>query len=709
MPEPSILDYLKILINPRQIKKLDIPQLPPDGQKSSVKYASSAIKSTKQRSQSELRIPWKAPTTFLLFIFAQALWAPPKGNVIAGVLVAAIAIAMAIWSLRMGEWRIPNAAKVVKNSKKLLLRPLPLMIAFISFSAAFYLFRGNQFTVANVSLWHFAVLSLLASFWDFDPNSSLRIKLRMKLSIENLKAMVTVPTLLILAVLLLIAFFRFSQIVDVPLEMVSDHAEKLMDVQGVLDGNSPIYFERNTGREPLQFYLTAWIANWMGTGISFLSLKLGTTVLAFISLYYVYQLTKDFGGRWVGLIAILITGFAYWPNVLARTGLRFVLYPAFVAPFLTYFLRALRAKGNNNFLLAGLFIGIGLMGYTSFRIVPLIAVVGLIIYIFHTSSKEQKKHSLIGFALLVLVAIFIFTPLARYAFEENSFFNYRVNSRLLTSEISYPDNPISIFVQNTGRAIAMPVYDAGSIWLVGLIQRPALDMLSGALFLIGSLIIFTRYWRERDWQDIFLLLSVPLLMLPSILSLAFPNENPALNRAGGAMIPIFIICAIGLDALVHGIKDKLGKDFGMQGARILAVIILTSIAALNYDMVFRQYTDAYRNFSWNSSELGGLIRDFSNTKGGSDNSWVIAYPHWVDTRLVGINAGFAGRDFGIWPDELGETLANQEAKLFLLNLQDSPGMDALIALYPNGEASVYESSVEGKDFFVYTVPSGTLE
>jgi hypothetical protein len=709
LPEPSILDFLKNLIKPRHNARLDIPQLPLGGKKSSVKNVSSAIKSSKQKSQSELRMPWKAPATFLLFMIAQVLWAPPTGNPIAGLMLAAIATALSIWSLRTGEWRIPLAAKATKNNKKLLLRPLPLMIAFISFTAAFYLFGGNQFTFANFSLWIIAVLSLLASFWDVNATSELWKKLRARLSIANLKSLISWRALIVLAALLLIAFFRFGQLNEVPFEMVSDHAEKLMDVQGILDGNSPIFFERNTGREPLQFYLTAWIANWMRTGISFLSLKLGTTLLGFISLYYVYQLAKDFGGKWVGLIAILITAFAFWPNVLARTGLRFIFYPAFVAPFLTYFLRALRGKGNNNFLLAGIFLGVGLMGYTAFRIVPLVAVIGLIIYMIHSSSSQQKKQSLIGFSLLVLVATFIFTPLARYAFEENSFFNYRINSRFLISEIPYPDNPILIFIGNTGRALIMPVYDAGSIWLVGLIQRPALDILSGALFMIGSLIISIRYIRKRDCQDIFLLFSVPMLMLPSILSLAFPNENPALNRAGGAMVPIFIICAIGLDALVHGIKDKLGKGFGMRGARISAAIILTSIAALNYDMVFRQYADSYRNFSWNSSELGGLISDFSNTNGGSKNSWVIAYPHWVDTRLVGINAGFPRRDFGIWPDELEETLANQQSKLFLLNLQDGPGMDALIYLYPNGTASVYESSVEGKDFFVYTVPSGNLE
>ncbi len=709
MPEPSVLDYLKILVGPRKKKKLEIPPLPEKGKEASVEKISIPKKQSARTAQNALIIPWKAPLTFLLFILAQLLWAPPNGNTMAGLLVATAAASLAIWSLRLGEWRIPKLDKAEESSKEIQLRPFPLLISFISFAFAFYLFAGNQFTFENVFFWLLAVLALLVSLWDFNASSDHWKKLKESISKNNWKNMFSGSALLIIAALLLIAFFRFSQINAVPVEMVSDHAEKLLDVQDVLNGSNPIYFERNTGREPLQFYLTAWIVNWLGTGITFLSLKLGTSILAFISLYYTYQLAKDFGGKWVGLIAMMITGLAYWPNVLARTGLRFVLYPVFVAPFLTYFLRALRGKGNNNYLLAGLFLGVGLMGYTAFRIVPIVALIALAIYFVHHQASKKKRQAIIGFSLLLLVAIFVFTPLGRYAFEENSFFNYRVNTRLLTSEASYTDNPVSIFLSNTGRALAMPVFDAGSIWLIGLTQRPALDIFSGALFLIGSLVIFARYLNNRDWQDLFLLFSVPLLMLPSILSLAFPNENPALNRAGGAMVVIFVISAIGLDALAHGIKDRLGKHARLRSAWITAAIVLAATAFLNYDMVFRQYADAYKFFSWNSSEMGALIEDFSNTNGDSDNAWVIAYPHWVDTRLVGINAGFAYKDFGIWPEELGHTLANQEEKLFLLNFKDSNGMDALISLYPNGETSIYDSSIEGKDFFVYTVPSGLSE
>src|SRR5690606_28713994 len=44
----------------------------------------------------------------------------------------------------------------------------------------------------------------------------------------------------------------FFQVDETPRDPTSDHAEKLFDVQTIIDGQRPIFFENNTGREPMQ-------------------------------------------------------------------------------------------------------------------------------------------------------------------------------------------------------------------------------------------------------------------------------------------------------------------------------------------------------------------------------------------------------------------------------------------------------------------------
>jgi 4-amino-4-deoxy-L-arabinose transferase-like glycosyltransferase len=216
---------------------------------------------------------------------------------------------------------------------------------------------------------------------------------------------------LVLLAILLVVFFRTYQLNGVPAEPFSDHAEKILDVYDVSMGQFHIFFPRNTGREGLQMYLTAVVAALFGTGLSFLSLKIGTVLCGLATLPYIYLLGKEIGNRKVGLIALVLTGIAYWPNVISRVGLRFPLYPLFVAPVLYYLIRGLRRSWRNDFILAGLFLGLGLHGYSPFRIMPILVVFAIFLYLLHRRSHIDWKQALIWLGLISVTALFRFLPL----------------------------------------------------------------------------------------------------------------------------------------------------------------------------------------------------------------------------------------------------------------------------------------------------------
>jgi hypothetical protein len=213
-----------------------------------------------------------------------------------------------------------------------------------------------------------------------------------------------------------------------------------------------------------------------------------------------------------------------------------------------------------------------------------------------------------------------------------------------------------------------------------------------------------RYIRQRDWLDIFWLVSIPLLMMPSILSLAFPAENPSLNRTGAAIVPVFLIIGLTFDGLITGLKASFKTRLGNTSATAVAALLLLLSINQNYDLVFRQYKDQFDRSAWNTSELGAVIRQFVETTGDVDRAWVIPYPHWVDTRLVGINALDELHDFALWSDQLEITLEQDGPKLFLFKTDDSDALIHLEELYPNGTLGTYESEFEGKSFNIYTVP-----
>ncbi len=417
-----------------------------------------------------------------------------------------------------------------------------------------------------------------------------------------------------------------------------------------------------------------------------------------------YLLGKELGSKRIGLLALLFAGIAYWPNVISRVGLRFPLYMLFVAPTLYFLLRGIRRSNRNDFILSGISLGIGLHGYTPIRILPIVVLVGVGLYLIHQQSKGLRKQTVWSLGVLALVAFMVFLPLFRYALGNPEMFALRSFSRLGSIERPLPGPVGEIFLSNLLKATTMFAWDDGDIWVVSVAHRPALDIISAALFYMGCVLLLVRYLRQRHWLDLFLLLSVPLLMMPSILSLAFPDENPALNRMSGAVIPVFLIVAVALDGLMTALESRLGQRTGARLAWGLALVLVVFASRQNFNLVFDEYARIYRQSSWNTSEMGKVIRQFSTSVGSSETAWVLAYPFWVDTRLVGMNAGFPLKDYAIWPEQLADTLPDRRAKLFLVKPEDTQGLQDLQSIYPQGVLQEYASAVENHNFYTYFVP-----
>jgi hypothetical protein len=197
--------------------------------------------------------------------------------------------------------------------------------------------------------------------------------------------------------------------------------------------------------------------------------------------------------------------------------------------------------------------------------------------------------------------------------------------------------------------------------------------------------------------------------MPSILSLAFPEENPSLNRTAGAIIPVFLVVGLSFDSIMRYLGTLLDPRIGKVLIGLVAVMFIFFSARQNYDLVFEEYNRQFRLNAWNTSELGAVIRQFADSAGDSENAWVVPYPHWVDTRLVGIRAGYPERDFARWPADIEETLAIPQMKLFLYKPEDEDTAALLETLYPQGSNSLYESPVPGKNFIMFFVPPAKIE
>lgn len=712
MQEPSVLDFVKAKLTFWKKSDLHIP--PPDDEGLAVNLpedepAEAGLQPDNVQAaplESATRLPWFTLGGLFLALIAMLLMEPPdkKGWIAAGLfLFSAVLITLALirYELKVGD--IPYSKERFDD---LSVRWISAFTGAALTLLAFWLFNRNRFNLLNVTIWAMAIFSFVRAFWKSDGQFSFSAwieGLRAKVQTSpKITLRVTLFGLLMVEVLLIIAFFRFYNLDTLPGEMVSDHAEKLLDVVDVTLGKTSIFFERNTGREAFQFYWTALIGDVFKTGISFMSLKLGTVIVGLITLLFIYRLGKMLGGRWVGLFALFFAGIAYWPNIISRIGLRFPLYPFCVAPVMFYLIRGLREGRRNDFIWAGLWLGLGLHGYTSSRIVPLLILVAIGLYALHAQHSGMKRQALWGLLVIGLISFVVFTPLARYALENPNMFAFRSLTRLGSAERPLPGPAGEIFISNLWNAVSMFFNSNGDVWVHSVPYRPALDMVTGALFFAGLIMLLVRYVRFRRWEDLLLLVSIPILLLPSVLSLAFPNENPNLNRTAGAYVPVFLIIAIAFDGLLRTLRGATTNTAGVRWSWVIGGLLAVWALFSNYDLFFNQYATQYRQAAWNTREMGEVIRDFSSSVGSIDTAWVVGYPYWVDTRLVGINAGVPTRDTQITPDQFSQTVNENRSKLFILNLEDVKNMSALSALYPEGRL-IFHASPVGKDFMLFLV------
>ena len=719
MQEPSVLDFVKSRIRSwfslSQDTSTVAEETSPQPEVWKQEIVSPVIverKADQVFTDATFRFPWPVVLVLGLGLWAQLTFEPRLDAlrswqlgvilyVLAGLTLVLVS-ARQIWTLR--DWHEnPRQA----DHEKTFLRSLAVFIVSLAFALiAFIAFSGTfsdaQFNSFNLTAWLIAIVAIVLAFWS--PRTSILTwpgRARAFLSRPRWNIAFNRSAFLFLILLAVILFFRFYRLLDVPSQMISDHAEKLWDVADVLNGKTSIYFTRNTGREFFQFYLTAGIVLLFKTGLSYLSLKIGTVVAGIVTLFYVYLLGKEMANERVGLLAMFFAGIAYWPNLISRYGLRFPFYPLFYAPALFYLIWGLRRRNRLGFILSGLFLGLGLHGYSPFRVVPLILVVAIGLYLLHRQSEGYRRQAVWGLFIVAIVSFIVFIPLLSYMIEDPGIVLFRAMTRLGELERPLPGPAWQIFLQNLWNALKMFAWDNGEIWPISVPHRPALDVVSAVFFHLGVVLVILRYIRQRHWLDLFTLVSIPLLMMPSIMSLSFPGENPSFNRSGAAIVPVFLVVALAFDSFMTALESSRNRRI----AWVLGTFLLLWASLQNYDLVFNQYRKLYDQSSWNTTEMGEVVRSFAQLNGHADTVWLVGFPHWADSRLVMINAGYPYRDNAIWPESFPTTLEDPQAKLFLININDLESVEALQAQYPDGWLTEYQSKYESRNFLLFFVPA----
>ncbi len=587
-----------------------------------------------------------------------------------------------------------------------------LAAAVVFLSLAFFGFGGGSFTAHGVLPWAAGLACFGLAVWRRPARIQRRGARTRRLEAHHLA---------LIGIMVLAVFFRFWQLDAIPPEMTSDHAEKLFDVRDVLDGERPIFFPRNTGREALQFYVTAWLIKWTPLELGHLALKVGTGIFGVLAVLFTYLLGRELYNRQIGLLAAALLAVGHWHVAITRVGLRFPFTAAFATPALYFLFRAFRHNRRRDWILVGVFLGVGLHTYIPMRIVPLLLVALCAIKLGSDLRRRGSGLAMPGTSLDpafwvnavigAATSVIFFLPLLRYMIDEPEIFWSRAASRAVPEAMSAGEM-LGVFLGNLAD-VALAFSFIGDVVAINTVPNSAvLGWLTGGLFVLGVAVLGWGALVERDLRPVYLAVTLFVLLLPSTLSIAFPVENPSVVRMGGAPPVVMMIAALPLyvwAVVAHRVGARVGPGWsrGLPAAGI--VVVLAAASAYGAHWYFVRYPHSYVNIAWNTSDMGRTIRQWVERGGDLEHAHHVPFKYWADTRLIALHAGDFSWHNDLWkPERLAPQARSGEARLFLLHPGDTEHLSTLEELFPHGRARIEPSSYPGRnrEYVVFEVPPG---
>ncbi len=321
-----------------------------------------------------------------------------------------------------------------------------------------------------------------------------------------------------------------------------DEAYNGLDAVGVWEGERPIFFTANNGREPAYIYLTAVSVALFGR--TPLAVRLPAAVVGLVTTVAVWGLGRAWFGRQVGLATAALWTLTLWPLHLGRIGFRAGLLPLALA--LTFWLgteayrrsRAGQRGAGWWWLAAGASYGLAYYTYLAVRFTPVL-LLALLVYLWLTGRSRPLWPGgvwfLVGSGALAL-------PLALTIWQQPELMVGRSGQVSILNPAINQGDVWGALARHTLQGLGMFLWQGDTIVRHNPAGRPVFDLFLAAPFLWGV------GWCVRHWRRpaaMATLLWTGVMLGPTILA----EDTPHFLRAVGVLPAALIFPALGLSQL----------------------------------------------------------------------------------------------------------------------------------------------------------------
>ena len=394
-----------------------------------------------------------------------------------------------------------------------------------------------------------------------------------------------------LLVVAVAAALRFWALGCVPPGLYHDEAFNGLDALGVLEGERPVFFEANNGREPLFIYLVAVSVAVLGRSPG--AIRIVAALLGTLTIPATYLMAKAMFNRRIGLLAAAITGLTLWHVNLSRIGFRTVAMPLLVALALWQLWLGLKSGNKRHFLAGGLAYGLTSYTYLAARFI-IVALAAFGLYLVFVGSwrleiggwrlevggwkGERGKGKREGGGwkqcalTFVLAALVVLGPLMAYVATHWDAFLRRVGQVSIFNPAINGGDFWGTLLRHVGKTLLMFTNRGDFIPRHNVPLRPVFDPVLSAFFLLGLILCLSRF-RQRP-EHALVLIWLAVMILPTILA----EGAPHFLRGVGVLPVAFVVPAIGLDYLWRFLENRI--TFKVQSSKLKAQTVAVGAVAL---------------------------------------------------------------------------------------------------------------------------------
>jgi hypothetical protein len=352
----------------------------------------------------------------------------------------------------------------------------------------------------------------------------------------------------------------------------------------------------------------------------------------------------------------------------------------------------------------------------------------------------------------VVVALAVYIPMYHYSQVRPEDFWNRTRGRMFGDSAFLRPDPVTgqtvsyeptlgeqarlfwdrrdVFIRNYRDALEMFHWQGDAAWINDATGYPALDAMAGGLLILGLVVWAVRAAGRRDPVIWLLPVGVMVMLLPSAMTLAYPIENPSFTRTSGVIPEVFMLAAMPVGLLVWRLTRLSWRVWRIPLGAMAALVLLAGLLGYGIRADWRYFFTNYRLsyiYSWKPyHEIAKPLHDFAHGEGSFGNAFVVAWPYWLDHRILGAVAGDLR-----WPnglerrEDLVSTIHRNQGTpyqydpnrpLFIMyNVDDAETTTFLQALIPGGTLVLYQYSYETQPdvysqgaFYIYTVQAGKI-